>query len=666
MKINQNISAVIVNDQLLRNENSLSASVKKLSSGFKFNDPKDNPSGMAISFKMQAQIHALNRASLNATDGVSMVETIDGAMGEMTEILQRIRELCVQAGNDTNTMEDREAIQQEIDALKEEVNRISTATEFNGKKVLDGSLDRRTYVTSEETLPGGGTKEVSMYDKITNVIISDEVQAGDYPVTIDKAAEHATMIAPAPPATAIPATGKIEESMEGTISINGSKVEIKAGMTADEVYEAIRDAGEMGWVNVFATDGTQTLPLNVDNLDTQGYNKMPGGYQFGVQLGFVSQNYGSDESVTITCDNDQLAALLGIDGLPNATRTETIEYNWQTFGIEGDPNNAANPPQPAQGTTAGYTGTETKFTKEGEGTLYINGIAVAIKEGMTADQAYQAIAKALDKSGVTVGISGKNPAVDAFEFSDKLIFTTDQTGIRAEINIKYDNDQIGELLGLNGLSDVSATPPPTREIVSVEYKAVQKGEDAQVTIKDGNGIREEYTGQAVIRADGNQVVITDKSGFEMSFEVRGDIENTEIKIEATDIGTLQLQIGANEGQELAVRVPILNTQSLYMDDLDVRKVGGPDRGMNTMDGAIAIVSAARSLMGAYENRLDYIQSNLDESEENMTKAVSRLGDVDMAEEMTEYTNANVLTQASISVLAQANDLPQQVLSLLQG
>lgn len=666
MKINQNISAVIVNDQLLRNENSLSASVKKLSSGFKFNDPKDNPSGMAISFKMQAQIHALNRASLNATDGVSMVETIDGAMGEMTEILQRIRELCVQAGNDTNTMEDREAIQQEIDALKEEVNRISTATEFNGKKVLDGSLDRRTYVTSEEALPGGGTKEVSMYDKITNVIISDEVQAGDYPVTIDKAAEHATMIAPAPPATAIPATGKIEESMEGTISINGSKVEIKAGMTADEVYEAIRDAGEMGWVNVFATDGTQTPPLNVDNLDTQGYNKMPGGYQFGVQLGFVSQNYGSDESVTITCDNDQLAALLGIDGLPNATRTETIEYNWQTFGIEGDPNNAANPPKPAQGTTAGYTGTETKFTKEGEGTLYINGIAVAIKEGMTADQAYQAIAKALDKSGVTVGISGKNPAVDAFEFSDKLIFTTDQTGIRAEINIKYDNDQIGEFLGLNGLSDVSATPPPTREIVSVEYKAVQKGEDAQVTIKDGNGIREEYTGQAVIRADGNQVVITDKSGFEMSFEVRGDIEKTEIKIEATDIGTLQLQIGANEGQELAVRVPILNTQSLYMDDLDVRKVGGPDRGMNTMDGAIAIVSAARSLMGAYENRLDYIQSNLDESEENMTKAVSRLGDVDMAEEMTEYTNANVLTQASISVLAQANDLPQQVLSLLQG
>lgn len=163
MKINQNISAVIVNDQLLRNENSVAASVQRLSSGLKFNNAKDNPSGMAISFKMQAQINALNRASLNATDGTSMVETIDGAMGEMTEVLQRIRELCVQAANDTNMPEDREAIQQEIDALKEEVNRISTATEFNGKTLLDGSLDRRTYVTSEAAQAGGGQKEVSMY-----------------------------------------------------------------------------------------------------------------------------------------------------------------------------------------------------------------------------------------------------------------------------------------------------------------------------------------------------------------------------------------------------------------------------------------------------------------------------------------------------------------------
>lgn len=651
MKINQNISAVIVNDQLLRNENSLSASVKKLSSGFKFNDPKDNPSGMAISFKMQAQIHALNRASLNATDGVSMVETIDGAMGEMTEILQRIRELCVQAANDTNTMEDREAIQQEIDALKEEVNRISTATEFNGKKVLDGSLDRRTYVTSED--PQDPNKEISMFDKITNVIISDEVQARDYNVTIEKAAEHAVM-----KSTGVaPANGQIEESQEGIITINGSRIEIKAGMTADEVYQAIRDGGELGWVNVFATDGTQK-PLNKDNLDTQGYEIQLSGYQFGDTLAFVSENYGSDENVVITCDNAGLATILGIDQIPGVEIIE--EYSVEAAGTDDF---TANPPTHTAAkieTVPDNTIPNTqKFTKAG--TIVINNISITIKENMTADDAFKAIADALNKDGTITVKSGDADADGVHEFSDTITFETKDTGANAKINITYDSSEIGEYFGFKDM----VNPKPIQEVFY--YEAQEKGQDAQVSIKDAAGkIREEYTGQAVIRADGNQVVITDKSGFEMSFEVRGDIVKTDITIEATDIGTLQLQIGANEGQELAVRVPILNTQSLYMDDLDVRKVDGADRGMNTMDGAIAIVSAARSLMGAYENRLDYIQSNLDESEENMTKAVSRLGDVDMAEEMTEYTNSNVLTQASISVLAQANDLPQQVLSLLQG
>lgn len=662
MKINQNISAVIVNDQLLRNENSVSASVKRLSSGLKFNDPKDNPSGMAISFKMQAQIHALNRASLNATDGVSMVETIDGAMGEMTEILQRIRELCVQAANDTNTMEDREAIQQEIDALKEEVNRISTATEFNGKKVLDGSLDRRTYVTAEETVTqaGGGTvtKEVSMFDSITNVIISDEVQAGDYPVEIVEAAKHAVIVPPAPPAATIPATGKIEEGMEGIVCINGSKAEIKAGMTADEVFEAIRNAGEMGWVNVFATDGT-TEALNKDNLDTQGLKKLASGYQFTDRLAFVSENYGLDESVTITCDNAELAKILGIDSIPGVEIVE--EYSLEASGTDGDL--TANPPvddttakiNTSPDTTIAATG----FTKSG--TITINDVSIVIEKDMTADDAFKAIEDALNKNG-TIKVAFVDDDGDGkYGFTDTLTFETIAKGSDAKITITYDNAEIGEFLGFKNMTN----PSPVQEVFY--YEAKKPGEDAQVSIKDRtNNIREEYTGQAVIRADGNQVVITDKSGFEISFEVRGDIKDIEITIEATDIGTLQLQIGANEGQELAVRVPILNTQSLYMDDLDVRKVTGPDRGIKTMDGAIAIVSAARSLMGAYENRLDYIQSNLDESEENMTRAVSRLGDVDMAEEMTEYTNANVLTQASISVLAQANDLPQQVLSLLQG
>ncbi len=681
MKINQNISAVIVNDQLLRNENSVAASVKRLSSGLKFNDAKDNPSGIAISFKMQAQINALNRASLNATDGTSMVETIDGAMGEMTEVLQRIRELCVQAANDTNMEEDREAIQQEIDALKEEVNRISTATEFNGKTLLDGSLDRRTYVTSMVTPQGGGDAEIkSMYDKISNVIISDEVQAGKYNVDIIEPAGHAALMAEGD--NTLIQDNVISEEQEGTVCINGVIAHIKAGMSPEDVYTEIRNAGELGWVNVFVTDGTQTT-VTEQTLDTQGYKKDESGYKFGSSLAFVSQNYGSDENISITCDNEQLAQILGLDNPTGKdvtnNRVETKEYSFSKVGETDDPLSVVVEGEPDLA-NAGK-----KVESDAAGIIYVNGAKAEITAGMSPQEAFEALQRACAAGDVILGGNGFTSGAD-YGFDKQITLESESKGLNAKINITYDNDKLGDLFGFKNMTD----PVVEEKTVSVEYTAEAKGEDAQVSIKeipDGGGdeqIRKEYTGQAVVKADGNQIVITDKSGFEMSFEIRGDVaaggqrpdpadpdkvidDVTQlITIEATDIGTLQLQIGANEDQELAVRVPVLNTKSLYMDDLNVVKKGGPDKGMDTMDKAIGIVTAARSLMGAYENRLDYVKSGLDETEEDMTTAISRLADVDMAAEMTEYTNSNVLTQASISVLAQANDLPQQVLSLLQG
>ena len=145
MRINNNMSAVITNKQLLRTENNLTKSMERLSSGLKINHAKDNPAGMAISNKMQAQIDALDRASSNASDGTSVLQIADGALNETSAILQRMRELSVQAANGTNSLEDKQAIQDEIEALKEEVNRISKDTEYNSKSLLDGSLDTRVY-----------------------------------------------------------------------------------------------------------------------------------------------------------------------------------------------------------------------------------------------------------------------------------------------------------------------------------------------------------------------------------------------------------------------------------------------------------------------------------------------------------------------------------------
>ena len=143
MKINHNMSAVVTNAQLLKTEGGLSASMERLSSGLKLNHAKDDPAGIAISNKMQAQIDGLTQASQNASNGISVLQIADSALGEITSILQRIRELSVQAATDTNKLEDRDAIQQEIESLNKEVDRISRDTEYNPKKLLDGSSDTR-------------------------------------------------------------------------------------------------------------------------------------------------------------------------------------------------------------------------------------------------------------------------------------------------------------------------------------------------------------------------------------------------------------------------------------------------------------------------------------------------------------------------------------------
>ena len=146
MKINRNMSAVVANRQLLRTENKLSISMGRLSSGYKINKAGDNPAGMAISSKMKAQIDGLDQAEANSDDGQSVLRIADGALNEVSNMLQRIRELSVQAANGTNSYSDRQSIQDEIDQLTQEVDRISTDTEYNKKTLLDGSTNTRVYV----------------------------------------------------------------------------------------------------------------------------------------------------------------------------------------------------------------------------------------------------------------------------------------------------------------------------------------------------------------------------------------------------------------------------------------------------------------------------------------------------------------------------------------
>ncbi len=494
MRINYNVSAAIANKRLLGIENNMSKSMERLSSGLKINHAKDNPAGMAISNKMQAQINGLNRASQNASDGISVIQISDGALNEVTSILQRMRELSVQAASDaTMSLEDKQAIQAEIDSLKEEIDRISTDTEYNTKTLLDGSLDTRVYT-----------------EHASRIQISDQLEAGNYGITIDKASQRAQ----------IDVTGvnfndnAMQIGVDGTISFNGSQVEIAATDTYAEAYEKIREAAETG--EVIATrqaDGSIT---------------------------YESLLYGEKGSIEMTFDNQNLALALGFD--------------------------AADVPQHPQ----------------------------------TGEYVY------------------------------------------------------GQLNGQN------ITVPIGKEM---EYSSLTG-----------------FTSSTTVAVDGNRVTITDIGGVSLSFLVEAGYEDGapqlgangnvigtydgSIDFEVTEIGMMTLHVGANTDQNMEVRIPEVSCESLFIDDVDITTVTGASRAITTFDEAIAQVSSVRARLGAYENRLEYSTESLDAFEENMTGALSRLTDVDMADEMTEYTHQSVLNQAAISVLTQANDIPQQILQIL--
>lgn len=477
MRINYNVSAKIANKNLLGIEDKLSTSMERLSSGLKINHSKDNPAGMAISNKMKAQIAGLDRASQNASDGISVIQIADGALTETTSMLQRMRELSVQAASDaTMSRADKEAIQKEIDSLKQEINRISTDTEYNSKSLLDGSLDTRVYTSHA-----------------TRINISDNVNPSDYGLTITQAATQAGPVT----TTGADYTSGATVGQSGTISINGSKVEIAAADTYAQAYEKIRDAAEIG-------ETTASLS--------------------GTDIEFTANAYGKESELELTFSSQGIATALG--------------------------------------------------------------------------------------------------------------FTS---------NVSYDS--------------VAET------YIYRESGSIPTGTDAQVTLTrpgDGTG----FGDSATYSVDGNKITVTDMGGFSLSFLAEAGYDGA-IEFEVTDIGTMTLHIGANMNQNTNVRIPEVSSKSLYIDDVDVTTVNGADRAITRFDEAIAQVSEVRSRLGAYENRLDYTTNSLDAFEENITGAMSRLTDADMAEEMTEYTHQNVLNQAAISVLTQANDLPQQVLQILQ-
>ena len=227
-----------------------------------------------------------------------------------------------------------------------------------------------------------------------------------------------------------------------------------------------------------------------------------------------------------------------------------------------------------------------------------------------------------------------------------------------DVKVTYYGDEVKA--GQYQVTDLKIGTDKDGELDSTQSSVTMKGSDGQTV-----------AGARVSGVDGNIATITGDNGFELKLEIRSGIQKdavtavTDFKMDLVGFGAMDTQIGANEGQQLGIRIPKISCLNMGIESLDLTTAGGATKAIDQVDAAIKFVSEARSRIGAYQNRLEHTVSSLDITSENMTAAYSRIMDTDMAEEMTEYTTLQVLSQASTSMLAQANERPSQVLQLLQ-
>ena len=690
MIINHNIPALNTYNRLTANNAGMASALEKLSSGLRINKAADDAAGLAISEKMRSQIRGLDQAVRNAQDGISLIQTAEGALGETHAILQRMRELSVQAANDTYTSQDRLQIQKEIDQLTLEIDRIAATSQFNSKNLLNGDMSALTSTDKIETLvfmrdglravdqfgqkaPGGGNYQL----KITAEVGVSEVQKTDIMTVKHDVFEGGTGIGKGIWAT----FGKLEglESVE-FVKASGSGLNLSAeydglkitvtltykeltpastgvdesiGTTVQEMYEYLRSQSiitEIGlaatlatgvsvstglnsivrrnlgdvvfWDRRIETDGGNDEQFNLFNAATSGVKLEDEGY--GARVGMVAQEFTRlrdiekfwDASGNFILANPQTIYLTQGNGY----KTSITLFDQDTVQSVTDKLNLAIYYDLKQNAVV----TAEVFGKSKFATYVAN--TVAGTENKTLNGTW-VIESAIAGNDGRIAFSGNDNILNALSLTTirnakENIFTVDVTDAHTQAVIASSVRFSGNLL-------IGAIHPN----IDVKFDS-----NAGLDVKSDSGADE---------------------GFKLT---KGADYYTYVHIADR---TMVLHVGANQMQDIGVGIADMSAQALGVSNLLVTDNERANHAIGKIDGAIYAVSSERAKLGAVQNRLDHTISNLTTSSENLTAAESRIRDVDMAKEMMNFTRYQILASAATSMLAQANLMPQTVLTLLR-
>ncbi len=704
MVIQHNLSAMNANRNLGTVTGSLSKSTEKLSSGYRINRAGDDAAGLAISEKMRGQIRGLNQASTNSQDGISLIQTAEGALTETHSILQRMRELAVQAANDTNTDDDRTQIQNEIVQLTNEIDRIAGTTEFNTKKLLDGS---RAGAVSEKA--GSAAVEGTF----TNSMVSAEITTNNSDMA--SYTEIARIEITKDFTDGMSTVAKDKYTMEQLEKAYTAITDVANYTATDEFEEQIKNAID----ELTSGAGSASSPIKNATLTaaTTGLEAIKNSYDTAVE---------TNESALVTT----LASIDAMNVLhddADATKSVSIYAN----GVTKDDVEKAVKKLTAAYVNSGQTATATEETKVALEELknLFNSGTTQVKEASTAVTTATSFKRGDGSAAAAAATVTDIPAIAAGTAKETIKTVTDKiwaslegvaktmAGVQlgqsvAEKNVE-DHKEFIELVGNKDLmkaykaydiaSDelAAATNVPEKEIAQEKLDKAQEeldrlnkeGEEV-LTVTDLFGNTEEkskFEIDSKVAEDGTLKVTLKNDPSDASKNTVITINNAN-QLKAGDVVTitsqamveshsaatgkeaLRLQVGANSGQEVTLGINSMKAKDLGIvqtkdgfegEALDVTSQANASLAVNAFDLAIQKVSTERAKMGAIQNRLEHTISNLDTSSENLQAAESRIRDTDMAEEMTNYSKNNILQQAGQAMLAQANQSTQGVLSLLQ-
>ena len=522
MVVQHNMQAMNANRMLGITAGQQAKSTEKLSSGYKINRAADNAAGLAISEKMRKQIRGLDQASSNAQDGISAVQTAEGALNEVQDMLQRMNELAVQSANGTNSMSDRQSIQDEIDQLATEIDRVSEATKFNEAYLLRGdNTAPKKYSFNYGQVGGDNVAAVALFGTDADTPSPD-------------------------PATGLTLTVTFAEGDE-----------LANSSDQNALAKAMRDQGITVTKEIIADPD----PANANTTVAR----------FNISLnGEVAKNY------TVN----------------NTTEADATEGTFEILDTSGN---------------------LIATIVAGEGSL---------TPGDTTDPA----------------------TASAGSIQSAVMTASSITAAEKSTDVKQYYDKDGNAISANSLKDYFTAQIP------------DPADPTTITVMPKGGVQ-------LYDAVGNEVnMLTAATG--------ADADRTLVVANNNLVGDLKLKLhvgaDATKNNQITINLQAMSAKGLGVNGLKVN--GGDDSNaldaIETIKAALATVSAQRSELGAAQNRLEHTIANLDNIVENTTSAESAIRDTDMAEEMVKYSKSNILAQAGQSMLAQANQSNQGVLSLL--